>query len=307
MEYISQDTFTMGNTAVSLGKFDGVHRGHRLLMEEIKKSSKREGLTSVVFTFSVHPSTLLTPEHARMIYTEDEKRILLEELGLDVMISYPFTKETLKMTAKNFVSQVLIGKLHAKRIVVGSDFRFGKGRQGDVDMLRQYSRVYGYELVVVDKLKENGQVISSTGIRQLLKSGEMERANALLGSPYFLKGTVVHGNHIGRATFSMPTANIIPGPEKLLPPSGVYATVTTLHGKQEPGITNVGVKPTVGDGYGIGVETNLFGTFEDFYGEEICVSFLKYIRPEQKFDSLQSLTRQMARDKETAESYFATL
>lgn len=276
-------------------------------MEEIKKSSIRDGLTSVVFTFSVHPSTLLTPENARMIYTEEEKRILLDEMGLDVMISYPFTKETLKMTAKNFISQVLIGKLHAKKIVVGADFHFGKGRQGDVEMLRQYSSVYGYELVVVDKLKEDGQVISSTRIRQLLKNGEMERANALLGSPYFLKGTVVHGNHIGRATFSMPTANIIPESEKLLPPSGVYATVTTLHGKKEYGITNVGVKPTVGDGYGVGAETNLFGTFEDFYGEEICVSFLKFIRPEQKFDSLQDLTEQMARDKETAESYFSTL
>ena len=213
MEIIKGLDFKIENSAVSLGKFDGFHRGHRLLLDRILEPPK---LHATVFTFD----GIL---NGKQIYLEEEKRSLLERLGVEREVLFPFSEKTRSMTPETFIREMLVERMDAKLICVGEDFHFGKDRRGDVDMLSKYAPQYGYELCVFPKIKEDGEVISSTRIRGELAQGRIEKANRLLGDPYFVRGEVVHGNALGR-TIGMPTANLLPGEQKLLPAYGVYAT-----------------------------------------------------------------------------------
>lgn len=303
MKYISEDTdFKLKNTAVTLGKFDGLHRGHRLLIDEVL-SLKGQGYTSVMFTFLYHPYNLLSDNEIKLIFTEEEKRARLETLGMDVLISYPFTNDTKNIQPEDFIKDILVNKLDVKVIVVGNDFRFGKNRRGDVDMLKAMESVYGYKVIAFEKKRWKDTVISSSTIREELASGNMEDVNEMLGLPYYIHGKVLHGRKIGR-TLGMPTTNLTPTAYKLLPPCGVYASRTIIDGISYPGMTNIGYKPTVGAEKFKGVETYIYDFDGDLYGREIDVELLTFNRPELKFDNLEELKLKMEEDLTIGRKYF---
>lgn len=295
MEYIAGNThFQFHNTAVTLGKFDGLHLGHRQLID-LTISYKEQGMTSVMFSFLMHPGNLFSDKEFELIYTEEEKRSKLRHSGIDVLISYPFTVNTRSMDPKDFIKDILVDQLDAKVIIVGEDFRFGLNRKGDVSLLREYEAVYGYRVIACEKNKWRNEIISSSTIRSELKAGNMKVANEMLGEPYTIRGEVVHGRRFGR-TIGMPTVNQIPSAEKLLPPCGVYASKTLINGILYPGVTNIGYKPTVGEEEYIGVETYLFDYDRELYGEMIEVALYDYIRPEMKFSTVEELAAKMQED-----------
>lgn len=302
MKYINNPEFKLKNTAVALGKFEGIHRGHQLLLDEIKKQNNKKQ-KSVVFTFDMPPRSALKGDSSyQQIYTKEERRILLEKQGIDILIEHPFTKDFAAMSPEDFVREVLIKKAGAKTIVVGTDFRFGKNRAGGIVELDTLSRIYGYQLIVIEKLQIDRQDVSSTRIRSLIEKGEMEKAAELLGRPYTVVGEVVHGKALGR-TIQIPTVNQIASPNKLVPPNGVYVSKVWVEGQSYYGITNVGVKPTVEEDALKGVETHIFQFDKDIYGKMICVELLHYRRPEMKFSSVDALCTQMTKDIQYGKEY----
>lgn len=303
MEYITGDKdFKLKNSAVTLGKFDGIHLGHHMLIDEVI-SLKEKGYTSAMFTFLYHPFNLISDNEFKLIYTEEEKIRKLSAIGLDVLISYPFTHETKNIEAENFISEILVKMLDAKVIVVGNDFRFGRNRKGNVDMLKAMEEVYGFKVISFEKKTWRDSVISSSAIRRELASGNMEKVNSMLGSPYYIYGKVLHGRKIGR-TLGMPTTNLIPATNKLLPPCGVYTSRTIIEGVSYPGMTNIGYKPTVGIEDMKGVETYIYDFDRDLYGQELEVELLTYERPEIKFDNLEDLKTKMEEDLAFGRRYF---
>ncbi len=303
MEYIAGRTdFNFKNTAVTLGKFDGLHLGHKQLID-LAISYKKQGLTAVMFSFLLHPGNLFSDKEFELIYTEEEKLVKLNRCGIDVLVSYPFTEETRSMDPEDFIKDILVDKLDAKIIIVGNDFRFGFKRRGDVAFLKEYEATYGYKVIACEKLKWKKDVISSSAIRNALKAGNLEAVNTMLGQPYSIRGEVSHGRKLGR-TIGIPTTNLIPQSSKLLPPCGVYASKTLIDGIYHPGVTNIGYKPTVGEEAYIGVETYIFDYSRDLYGEMLEVDLFYYIRPELKFGSIEELITKMQEDILLAKAYF---
>ncbi len=303
MEYIyGKSEFRFHNTCVTLGKFDGLHRGHQLLLSYLSKYEAL-GYTSVMFTFDYHPGNLFSDREIKLIYTEEEKKALLLAHGPKVLISYPFTRESASMEPEEFIEKVLIAQLDAKVIVVGNDYRFGSKRRGDITMLKEYASIYGYELIVCDKLMLDGEAISSTRIRDELKQGHIEYVNEMLGHPYTIMGEVVHGRKLGR-TIGVPTVNLIPPELKLLPPKGVYASVVRVGDKAYKAVTNIGTNPTVDEGEQIVVESYMLDYHGELYGQEIEVELYTYERGEEKFDSIEELQKHMQKDIEFAKKYF---
>ena len=280
-------------SAVTLRKFDGIHKGHQKLMRMILEKRK-QGLKSVVFTFGQMPGTVLCGK-GRTILTGAERRKHLEGLGIDYMVECPFVPEIIQMEPEAFVEKILVGQLHAKYIAVGPDFRFGHNRRGSVKLLKQLAPVFGYEVEVFEKECLEDKVISSTYVRYMLQNGEMETVEKLLGYPYYVSGTVVHGHAIGRK-LGIPTLNLIPDDEKMLPPNGVYLTKTVFGQEEHLGITNVGVKPTISGEELKGIETHLFDYEGDLYGREVTVVFYAFERPERRFESLEDLKKQLRED-----------
>lgn len=302
MQYISQTDFQLKNTAVTLGKFDGIHIGHRRLLNCVKQY-KEQGLETVVFSFLFPPAALLSEIELNLIFTEEEKKIELEKYGIDTVISYPFTKETLKMEPEEFVKEILIKRLDAKIVVVGSDFHFGHNRRGDINLLKIFASQYGFQVEIFEKVKIDDSCVSSSRIRKEIRNGSMELVNQMLGQPYFVSGIVTHGRKLGR-TLGMPTANVVPADEKLLPPFGVYVSKTEVDGVFYDGITNIGVKPTVGEEQKRLVETFLFDYHGDLYGKWLKTSLYYYERPERKFASIEQLKKQMEQDTLFGKEYF---
>ena len=305
MELITGQTelFTDCRTAVALGKFDGIHRGHQKLIRELFRD-KGEDEKAVVFTFQRPPGTFLSGKPGQVLLTKEEKRRHMAELGVDTMIEYPFTEAVCHMEPEAFVEEILVRGLHVKKIAAGPDFGFGYRRRGNAELLEKLAPRYGYEVKIIEKERAaDGREISSTLIREELAAGNMELVNALLGYPFSVWGKVVHGNHLGR-TFGMPTINQIPEKEKLLPPNGVYASVVKLGGRSYQAVTNVGYKPTIAGEYPRGVETYIFGFDKDVYGRTAQVQLLHYQRQERKFPSAEELKAQLARDGEESRMYF---
>lgn len=281
-------------TAISIGKFDGLHQGHQLLVERIVKK-KQEGLKALIFTFDFGDRpVLLLPE---------ERREMLRKWGVDYLLECPFVESISHMEAEEFVRKILVERLHVRYLAVGTDFHFGCQRRGDYRLLQRLSAECGYEVEVVEKACWQGEEISSSRIRRELEQGRMELVNQLLGYAYSVTGEVLHGRKIGR-TLGMPTTNIVPSERKLLPPNGVYATRTVIAGELFEGITNIGYKPTVGAEPRKGVETYLFDLDRNLYGEILTVRFYGYERPERKFDSLEELKKRIGQDVEWGRTYF---
>lgn len=289
-------------SAVTLGKFDGLHKGHQKLIQKVCAYAQKEGLKSIVFAFDMSPFYQNQTGLRKGLVTNEERRSLLEG-KVDCLLECPFTKEISGMDAEEFIETVLVKKLHAGYIAVGTDFRFGYQKKGDFHMLKAYAEIYGYEVEVVEKERAYDRAISSTFIKEGLAKGDMELVRNLLGYPYAVRGTVVHGRQLGR-TLGIPTMNIYPAKEKLLPPNGVYASRTAIGEKLYEGITNIGIKPTVDETSKILLETYLFEYEGDMYGKEIKVELYDFERPEQRFGSIEELKDRMEQDIETVKQYF---
>jgi len=285
-------------TVVTLGKFDGVHRGHMALIDRVlsyEKANRVEGMNPVscVCCFRVSPVGLLTTE---------ERREILRKKGVQLLTEVPFVPELITMEPEQFVAKILVEGLQAKHVVVGEDYRFGYQRRGDVRLLRELGEDFGFTVETVSKVRDGGQDISSTRVREALMRGDMETVGHLLGYSYFVTGKVIHGRRLGR-TLGFPTTNVIPDQEKILPPCGVYTVRSEINGRVYNGITNIGTKPTV-DGHFVGVETFLYKCSEDLYGETQKVELLHFLRPEMKFPSIEELKKRIEEDRRAGEIYF---
>ncbi|MBQ8138870.1 MAG: bifunctional riboflavin kinase/FAD synthetase [Lachnospiraceae bacterium] len=283
-------------TAVAIGKFDGVHLGHRRLLDEVLQAKKR-GLAACVFTFDPPPSVLFGGD-AHVLTTNEEKHRIFERMGVDFLVEFPMTLETAATPPSTFIVDYLVGQLNTKFIVAGTDLSFGRRGEGNAALLKAMASEYDYDFKLIDKVKTpDGDEISSSLVRECIAAGNMEKAESLLGAPYSVTGTVVKGNHIGH-TLGFPTINIYPDENKLLPPFGVYAGKTEVKEKVYRSISNVGCKPTVGGEVRPSVETYLYDFDGDLYGEEATVELSAFRRPETKFESLDALKAQLQRDIE---------
>jgi len=282
-------------TAVTIGKFDGVHMGHKKLIEACLEK-KKEGLKVLVFTFMPSPETFFGSEE-KCLTTVAEKRRVFEKQGVDILVEYPFDKETADTEPLRFIKDILCDKINAKFIAAGNDLSYGRKGEGDSNLLISKQDEYGYSVSIIDKVRIEGEIVSSTLIRNAIKSSDMVKAAKLLGMPYQITGEIVHGNRIGR-TIGMPTINQIPDEEKLLPPFGVYTSEAEIEGKVFKGITNIGVKPTVTNDKVVTVETFLYNFNQDVYGNRANVRLFEFMRPEMKFEGIDELKRQMKKDIE---------
>lgn len=288
------DSFTgKKNTAVTLGKFDGLHRGHQKLLEKILSYSSA-GCESVVCAFDMKRESLMTG---------NERRQYLDG-RVDWLIEQPFTDSFRSIEAEEFIEEYLCGRLHAAHIVVGSDFNFGYGKRGNVQMLRRFAPRYGYTLDVVEKERYLGTVISSTFIKDALSQGDVKLAGELLGYPYGITGVVRHGKQLGR-TLGFPTMNIEPDQQKILPRFGVYACRVKIDGKWYNAVGNAGIKPTVTDEHRRLLEVYVYGYSGDAYGKEVTALFCDFERPETKFGSVEELRENVMSDMHYGERYFA--
>lgn len=291
-------------TVVTIGKFDGRHKGHQKLLREMLHIQETEGLKAAVFTFDMAPMSVVSGSVQTVITTNQERQNKMAKMGMDYLVEYPFDKEVAKMSPEDFVRHILVEQMNAKVILVGTDCSFGYKGAGDAALLRKLSEVYGYRAVIIEKEQDSHRDISSTYVREELELGNIEKANELLGEPYAIHGIVVHGNHIGGPRLGFPTANILPPPEKHLPPFGVYVSQVVVDGVTYPGISNIGRKPTVEGESPVGVETYIMGLDRDIYGKMIEVQLLHFKRPEEKFASLEQLKAQIEEDKQFAVQYF---
>lgn len=290
-------------TVVAIGKFDGFHRGHQKLLAYLKKQQER-GLRSVVFTFVPSPAAFFSREPVRELSTIAEKRRIFENAGVDYLIEYPFYQEIADMEPEIYIKEVLVERINAKCVVAGDDVSYGKRGAGDYKLLQEKALKYGYQVIIIDKVLCEGREVSSTYVREEVRKGNMELVTRLLGTPYHVGGEIIHGRKLGR-TIGMPTVNLLPPEEKLLPPKGVYYSYVYLHSrsKDKPydgvklaAITNIGTKPTVDSHSVMGVETYLYDFNNDVYGDEMEVYLLKHKRPEMRFDGVDALKKQMADD-----------
>ena len=290
-------------TVVTIGKFDGRHKGHQKLLREMLRLREQYGYRTAVFTFDMAPAGIVTGRIPTVITTNQERRNNMEKTGIDYLVEYPFDQSVAHMTPEDFVAVVLVGQMHAKAIVAGTDCGFGYRRAGNAELLKRLAPKYGYQAIIIEKEQDEHRDISSTYVREELDRGNIEKANELLGEPYAIHGIVVHGRHIGSSVLGFPTANILPPPEKHLPPFGVYVSRVLVDGTYYGGVTNIGRKPTIQGDNPIGVETFIIGLEEDLYGKNIEVQLLNFERPEQKFAALEELQARIELDKQYAAEY----
>ena len=305
-------------TAVVLGKFDGVHIGHQVLIERLQEQ-KEKGLKTVIFTFDKSPASLFIHDGDtyRELYTLEEKRRIFEALSVDVLLEFPMNMDTASIPADEFVTEILQKKLNCNMLIAGEDVTFGYRGQGDKNLLLEYQKAGAFQVEIVDKLmireifpeEEEGKEISSTGIRKDISSGKLAKANTLMGRAYEITGEVIHGNRIGGDVLKMPTANVKWPENKVFPAFGVYYSIVMINGKCYNAITNVGYKPTIPDSdtREVLAETYLYGFMGDLYGSQITVRFYDYVRPEQKFNSLEELKAQLGKDLKAGEAYWGNI
>jgi len=280
-------------SVATIGIFDGVHTGHRKIIDTIKKEAETKGLSSLVVTFYPHPQAVITGKTLPMIIPLGKRFKLLEGAGVDAVVCFTFTEEFSRMTAKQFVVDVLATRLRVKSLFVGPDFTFGRDREGDIELLERLGRCAGFEMHVVEPVSIDGSVVSSTAIRSLLEAGRVREASEYLGCPYVVDGRVVEGEKRGR-TLGFPTANLATEWE-LLPRVGVYATLAHFEGARYPSMTNVGTRPTFGENELL-IETHIFDFDRDIYGKSLTVEFVDRIRDEQKFAGVDALVAQIKKD-----------
>lgn len=289
------------NTAVTVGKFDGIHKGHELLTQKLREQ-KKEGLASCVLTFDVSPRIRLEKDMTKLLITNAEREHIFEAEEMDYLAQCPFADEIMCLEPEEFI-RLLVENYHMRYMVCGTDFSFGRMGRGNVIMLRELAKTYGFTLEVLEKLQQDHRDISSTYVREEIAAGHIEKGNELLGYEYFVWGKVVHGFHLG-SKMGMPTINLIPSEDKLLPKNGVYVTRIEIDHHVYHGVTNVGVKPTVTGENRMGIETHILDFNQDVYEKEVRVVFLKHLRDEIKFENVDALFQQIASDKQAALHYF---
>jgi riboflavin kinase/FMN adenylyltransferase len=279
-------------TATTIGVFDGVHAGHRAVLRDLVDTAG--GLMPTAVTFDPHPLSILSPQVAPLLLTDVDQRIeQFAQLGVEVSGVLGFA-EIRGLTAAEFTERVLCDSLMVKRVVVGADFRFGKGRDGDCDFLRDEGRRLGFEVDVVDLLRGPGGVVSSTRIREHLLAGNVEAAAEMLTRPYQLNGIVIEGDRRGRE-IGFPTANLAVAADRLVPAQGVYAAWVHVHGIRNPGVVNIGVRPTFA-GQERRIEAHIFDFDSEIYGEKTALDFVAHLRKEQRFEGVEGLKAQIGRD-----------
>ena len=290
-------------TIVTIGTFDGVHLGHKKILAQITKSAYDLNCESLVLTFFPHPRMVLQEDtEMKQLNTLNEKIELLDNLGIENLVVHPFDKEFSRLTAEEFVKEVLVDVFKIKKIIIGHDHRFGRNRTANIDDLISFGETYGFEVEQISAEEINEVSISSTKIRNALLEGNIELATTYLGYNYSLSGIISKGKQLGR-TIGYPTANIkIEEEYKLIPLNGVYIAQSILNGKTVFGMMNIGTRPTV-DGTTQTVEINFFDFSQDLYDQKITVSLLHRMRSEQKFESLDALKIQLSKDKINAQSY----
>jgi len=306
--FSNTDKFDIKNPVITIGSFDGVHKGHLKVISRLKEIAKSNGGESVIFTFSPHPRQVLYPEESKvkLLNTRNEKMELLENAGIDNIIFYPFTKEFAGLSYADFIKEVLIGQIGMKHLVVGYDHRLGSNREGSYEKLLLLSEELNFDIVREDAFNMDDVNISSTKIRNALSIGDVCLANSFLGYEYFLTGEVVKGDCIGRK-IGFPTANIkLYDDNKLVPASGVYAADIFIDDKEYKGMVNMGIRPTVSHAGKFTIEANIFNFSEEIYGKKIRVSFVERLRGERRFESVDELKSQIVKDKVKAQKIFSS-
>jgi riboflavin kinase/FMN adenylyltransferase len=286
---------------LTIGNFDGIHRGHQKIIKALVAKANTLGVPSIVISFSVPPESFFGRPKARLSSFRD-KHLFLESLGVEKHLLIRFNKDFSQMSAQSFVEDVLLAKLKMRCCFIGDDFRFGKDRQGDYSMLENMAKTCDFVAQKVNRVTVNGKRVSSSEIRELLRQGEFSMAEELLGRPFAIEGRIMHGEKRGR-TIGFPTINISIG-RKLSPVLGVFAVLIELNKKTYHGVCNVGKRPTIG-GEKILLEVNIFDFDKNVYGEHAKVLFRHRIREEMKFESVQQLQSQIASDADIARRYFA--
>jgi riboflavin kinase/FMN adenylyltransferase len=290
-------------TVLTLGVFDGLHLGHQAIMEKVVERARATGTVATAITFDPHPRSVLHPESAPpLLQTLDQRLANFEIAGIEQAIVVKFTKDFASQPAEDFLRNVIHDRLHAKEVYLGKGFAFGKGRGGNIELLRKMSAELGFVADEVDEVQIRGMRVSSSKIRELLAHGRVDLARRMLGRPYGVEGVVIRGDRRGR-TMGFPTANLKPH-NRVIPKFGVYGTATLIEGKWRRSITNIGVRPTFGDVLEPSIETYVFDFEGDLYGDALRVRFLHRIRGERKFDGIDELKAQIARDTARARNYF---
>jgi riboflavin kinase/FMN adenylyltransferase len=288
-------------SVLTIGTFDGVHLGHRAILKKVVDQARARDLNAVLLTFFPHPRMVVQKQtDLKLLNTLEEKTQLLQALGIDHLVIRPFTKEFSRKTAVEYVRDLLVNQLRAKKIIIGYDHRFGRNRTADIDDLKEYGSLYDFEVEEISAQQKDQVAISSTKIRKALDSGDVGTANAYLGSPYTLSGMVIQGQSIGH-TLGYPTANfIIKESYKLIPHQGVYLSKARIQGQEFFGVTNIGTNPTVG-GVEQRIETHLLNFSADLYGQNIQLQLLGRIRDQKVFPDLVALKNAIAADVKQAQ------
>lgn len=296
MEIIADtvDFYIRRETAVAIGKFDGIHIGHRRLLEEIL-SRKKAGLAACVFTFDPSPAVFFGLSDGRELTTREEKRLLFDRMGVDILIEFPLDRKTADMPPKYFAREILAWRTGAHFLAAGTDLSFGARGAGDAALLHRLGIQFGFDVMTIDKVCLEGREVSSTFVREQVEQGRMEAACRLLGMPYMIAGKVVRGNGIGH-TLGFPTVNVMPADNKMLPPKGVYFSAARVKGRLYRAITNIGCKPTVTDEGAVVAESYLYDFGEDIYGDFIEIYLQAFHRQERRFRSVEELREQLDSD-----------
>ena len=296
-------------TAVALGNFDGIHIGHREIMKAALDAAKEQGMKSLCFTFSNHPFNFILqrddsdPDAVKLICTEDEKKELIEDMGFDILVNVPFDETIMKMRAHDFFESIVRSKLNAGFVSVGFNYTYGARAEGKPAMLKEECEKAGIGVSIRDAVTMDGHVVSSTLIREMISTGNMEMTAKLLGRPYSFAGTVSHGKRLG-TRMGIPTINIPAPKRQMLPPNGVYFSRIKIDGKVYSSVSNLGSNPTVNeDGSVKKIETNIFDFDSDVYGKDVLVCFDHFSRGERKFRDKDELFAQIARDCQNAIEY----
>lgn len=287
-------------TVVTIGTFDGVHIGHQKIIKRLIKTGEQFGLKSVILTFFPHPRMVLQKDsNIKLINTIEERHRILNDLGLDYLLIKEFTQEFSRLSAEDFVKQILVDKLHARKVIIGYDHRFGRNRNADINDLKKFGEAYGFEVEEISAQDIDDVSVSSTKIRTALQEGDIAKANAYLGYSFMLTGVVAKGKGLGRQ-LNYPTANIqIAEDYKLIPKQGAYIVSSKINDNTFFGMMNIGTNPTV-NGRQQTIEVHFFDFDADIYGETIQIDLLQRIRDEQKFESVEALKTQLSLDKQTA-------
>ncbi|RTZ04756.1 bifunctional riboflavin kinase/FAD synthetase [Flavobacterium bomense] len=291
-------------TILTLGTFDGVHIGHKKILNKLTQNTENENYESLVLTFFPHPRMVLQ-EHSdlKLLNTITEKIDLLEKIGIENLVIHPFDETFSRLTAEEFVSTILVDRFHIHKIIIGHDHRFGRNRTADIDDLIAFGKEYNFEVEQISVQEINAISVSSTKIRKALLEGDMALANEYLGYDYSLTGKIIQGKQLGR-TIGFPTANLkVEENYKLIPQNGVYIVQSSINQKTVFGMMNIGFNPTV-DGQNQSIEIHYFDFDADLYNQDISVSILQRIRSEQKFESVDVLKEQLEKDKKTALAYW---